>query len=154
MSADRILVNARSERQFKTQSGYFGYCQISLKTENVIILPIFFCESGGLTRLYCNLAICVKIAGFISLFLVIIFIGLNFRALNSIKTTFLLVNIQCKKVSMDSQKHFQDNSAKTGPFRLFYAKLHTILQVDSSTNRRNEWSKTSQLSRRTESMCW
>ncbi len=27
--------------------GYFGYCRTPLKTEKIIILPIFFCRSGG-----------------------------------------------------------------------------------------------------------
>ncbi len=42
-------------------SGYFGYCQISLNTEKIIILPLFFCKSGGLTQWWCYLAICGKI---------------------------------------------------------------------------------------------
>ncbi len=57
-----ILVNARSERHFETQSGYFGKCQISLNTEKFIILPTFFCKSGGLRQWWCYLGICDKIA--------------------------------------------------------------------------------------------
>ncbi len=49
------------ERHFRMQSVYFGYCQISLNTEKIIILPIFFCKSGGLTQWWCYLAICDKI---------------------------------------------------------------------------------------------
>ncbi len=45
----------------KMQSGYFGFRQISLNSEKIIILEIFFCKSGGLTRLCCNLASCDKI---------------------------------------------------------------------------------------------
>ncbi len=69
-----ILVNAQSDRQFKTQSGYFGNCQISLNTEKIIILPIFFsAKAEDNTRLCCSLAIGVKIVQLISLFLVVMF---------------------------------------------------------------------------------
>ncbi len=83
----------RSERQFKTQSGYFGYCKISLNAEKVIILPTFFCKSGGSTQLCCYLAICVKIARFISVFLVVIFCRLRFQSLKSNKNSFSIFNM-------------------------------------------------------------
>ncbi len=46
-----ILVNAQSERQFKTQSDYFGYCQISLNTEQIIILPIFLLQKQRIYKI-------------------------------------------------------------------------------------------------------
>ncbi len=52
-----ILVNA----PFQNAKWYFGYCQISLNTEKIIILSIFFCKNGGLTQRWCYLAICDKI---------------------------------------------------------------------------------------------
>ncbi len=121
------------------QSGYFGYCQISLNNEKIIIFPIFFYKSGVLTRLCCYLAICNKITRFAAFFWQMIFVGYHFRALKAIKLSFPLISIQCKKVPLDSQKPFQDNSAKSGPFHIFYAKSHTLLQVDSRTNNLNEF---------------
>ncbi len=38
----KILVNA----PFQNAKWYFGYCRISLNTEKIIILPMFFCKSG------------------------------------------------------------------------------------------------------------
>ncbi len=76
-----ILVNARSERHFKMQGGYFGYCQIYFNAEKIIILPILFHKTGGLTQLCCNLVICVKIVQFIPSFLVVIFRRLTFQRL-------------------------------------------------------------------------
>ncbi len=66
-----ILVNARSERHFRRQSSYFGYCQISLNTEKSLFWPIFSCKCGGLTQMCSNLAICDKITRFIPFFLVV-----------------------------------------------------------------------------------
>ncbi len=54
-----ILANARSERHFKIQFGYFGYCRIPLNTEKITILAIFFCKRKGLTRLWPHLPIWV-----------------------------------------------------------------------------------------------
>ncbi len=85
-----ILVNARSERHFQTLSGYFGYYQISLNTEKIIIIPIFFCKSGVLTRLCYNLAISDKITWFAAFFLVDDFCRLPFQSLKSNKINFSL----------------------------------------------------------------
>ncbi len=59
-----ILANARIEPHLKVQIGCFGYCRIPLNTEKVIVFPIFFCKCGGLTRLWRNLPIWVKVAWF------------------------------------------------------------------------------------------
>ncbi len=42
-----ILANARSERHFKIQIGYFGYCEIPLNTEKITILAIFIYKRRG-----------------------------------------------------------------------------------------------------------
>ncbi len=41
-------------------------------------------------------------------------------------------------IERDSPRLFQDNSAKNDTFRIFCAKLYTLLSLDSSTNRCNE----------------
>ncbi len=64
-----VLANARSERHFKIQIGYFGYCQIPLNTEEITILPILIWTRRGLTRLWRNLQIWVKLARCNPLFL-------------------------------------------------------------------------------------
>ncbi len=64
-----ILAKARSERHFKIQIGYFGFCQIPLNTEKITILAIFIYRRRGLTRLWRNLPIWVKIARFNPFFL-------------------------------------------------------------------------------------
>ncbi len=90
-----ILVSARSERYFEMQSGCFGYCHISLNAAKIIILPVFFYKSGGLTRLWCNLAIFDQITRFISFLLVDDFCRSTFQSLKSNKTTFRWVNTFC-----------------------------------------------------------
>ncbi len=57
-----ILANARCQRHFKIQIGYFGYCWIPLNAEKIKILTLFFCKRGGLTRLWRNLPIWIKIS--------------------------------------------------------------------------------------------
>ncbi len=91
--ASTILVNARRKRHFQKLSGYFGYCQISLNTEKIIILLIFFCKSRVLTRLCCNLAIFDKNTRFVAFFPIDDFLGYHFRALKAIKFNFTLVNM-------------------------------------------------------------
>ncbi len=93
-------------RQFKTQSCCHGYYQISLNTEKKLFCQYFFCKSGGSTRLWCSISASVKIAQFISLFVVVIFCRLRYQSLKSNKNNFRLVNTQCKKAPLDSQKHF------------------------------------------------
>ncbi len=85
-----ILVNARSERHFQTQSGYYGYCQISLNAEKSIIFPIFFCKSGVLARLCYNIAIHDKTIRFAAFVLVDDFCRLPFQSLKSNKINFSL----------------------------------------------------------------
>ncbi len=112
-----MLVNARSERHFQTLSGYFGYCQISLNAEKIIIFPIFFCKSGVLTRLCCNLAICDKITRFaVFFFWQMIFVGYHFRALKAIKLTFPLVNMQCKRCHWIHESPFRITLQKRANF--------------------------------------
>ncbi len=63
-----IYASERSERHFKIQVSYFGYCRIPLNTEKITIVPIFFCKRRCLTRLWRNLPIWVEIASFNSFF--------------------------------------------------------------------------------------
>ncbi len=74
-----------STREVQTLSGYFGYCEISLNTEKIIIPSIFFWKSWFLTRLCCNLAICDKITRFVAFFLIDDFFRLPFQSLKSNK---------------------------------------------------------------------
>ncbi len=101
-----ILVNARSERHFQTLSGYFGYCQISLNAEKIIIFPIFFYKIGVLKRLCCKLAICDKITRFVAFFLLDDFCRFLFQSLKSNKINFSLGQHVVQKVPLDSRKPF------------------------------------------------
>ncbi len=63
----------------------------------------------------CNLTICDKITRFVAFFLVDDFCRLPFQ------------NLKSNKINFGFAKAVLDKSAKTGPFRIFYAKSHTLL---------------------------
>ncbi len=82
---------ARSEHNFKIQSGHFSYCQISLNTEkNHYLANIFFCKRGGLTQLCSNLGMGVKIVRLIPFYLGVFFRRLTFQSLKCNTMSFSL----------------------------------------------------------------
>ncbi len=93
-----ILVNAQIERQFKTQSGYFGYCQTYLNTEKSLFCQYFFLQKQRITQVCAVVNLLVlKLLGLFHCFWLLFFVGLDFRALNAIKIAFRLVKMKCKK---------------------------------------------------------
>ncbi len=85
---------------------HFGYCQISLNAEKIIIVQIFFYKSRVLTRLCCNLAICDKITRFVAFFLIDDLCRLPFQSLKSNKINFSLSQHVVQKVPLDLRKPF------------------------------------------------
>ncbi len=102
-----IFANTRSGRHVKLHISYFGYCRVPLNIEKIIILPIFFYKRGGLTRLWRNLPIRVKIARYNPFFSYE-----SFKALKATQLTFPLVSMCCRNVLWDSQMPLKAKSAK------------------------------------------